>query len=350
VTHTATTLEDGQPKFVFQSAEEEVQVARFSNVAVAQQLSSAMTGTYGGSMFEETEESPIRVRLAARDRRSLNMVNSVNLLTGSPNDQRQPNNRQPQSANPKLINRWVPLSGLGEMKLVPGVNVIPRLDGERSNSVLAFVPPESNVTNLSAFYRDELKEIGERLPPGYSLQTGGEEENSQESLANVMAYVGLLMIIMMAALVVGMQSFRLMMIIAFVAVMSMGFGFAALLAFDTPFGFGAVVGLVGLTGVAINDSIVVLAAMHAERSVRKGDLQAACDVIVESTRHVLATSLTTMAGLTPLLIMGDVLHQPMAVAIGGGVFAATGLALLFSPAAYLLIMPTIRGFSSAETA
>jgi hypothetical protein len=57
-----------------------------------------------------------------------------------------------------------------------------------------------------------------------------------------------------------------------------------------------------------------------------------------------------MAGLMPLLIMGDVLHQPMAVAIGGGVFAATGLALLYSPAAYLLIMPKIRGFYPVDTA
>jgi multidrug efflux pump subunit AcrB len=88
-----------------------------------------------------------------------------------------------------------------------------------------------------------------------------------------------------------MRSFRLIFIIGCVAVMSMGFGFAALLAFDIPFGFGAVVGLVGLTGVAINDSIVVLAAMHEQQKVRQGELSAACDVVVESTRHVLATSL-----------------------------------------------------------
>ncbi len=333
-----TTLEDGQPKFVYESNEEEVQVARFSNVALADQLSSAMVGAFGGSLFEETEESPIRVRLATDSRRDLGMVTSVNLLAANGGN---------SDARPKS-NQWVPVSALGEMKLVPGINVIPREDGQRSNTVAAYVPPEFMVSQLGVHYKDELEKIRQNLPPGYTLKTGGEEENQQESMSNVLAYVGLLMVIMAASLVVGMRSFRLMLIIVCVALMSMGFGFAALAAFNIAFGFGAVVGLVGLIGVAINDSIVVLAALHGNRLARNGDVQAACDVVTESTRHVLATSLTTMAGLTPLIIQGDVLHQAMAVAIGGGVLAATGLALLFSPAAYLMIMPTIRGFSTSE--
>jgi len=347
VRHTRVSLVDGQPKYVFASSEEEMQVARLSNVSVAQQLNSSMTGAFGGSLFEDTEEAPIRVRLATPERRDLNMVTSVNLPTVMP----VAGNVGTGTAQVRTAaagSRWVPLSGLGQMELVPGVYAIPRQDGQRSNTISAFVPPESNVSSLGAFYKDELEAIRERLPAGYSLQTGGEEENQSEGLANVLAYVGLLMVIMVASLVVGMKSFRLMMIIACVGIMSMGSGFAALAAFDIAFGFSCVVGLVGLIGVAINDSIVVLAALHDDERVRRGDLDAACEVIVGSTRHVLATSLTTMAGLLPLIVSSNQLWQPMGVVIGGGVFAATGLALVFAPAAYLLIMPTIRGFEGMK--
>jgi len=331
VTHTTTSLKDGRPKFVFETSEEENKRAGLSNVAVADQLDTALVGTLSGSLFEETEEVPIRVRLAHSTRSDLTNINSVNLVPGI------------ESAA-KSSTSWVPLAGLGEMTLQPGIDVIPRRDGVRSNKIQAYVPPESAVSRLGMYYKDQIEEIRSRLPAGYALETGGEEEDQQDNMANVMAYVGILVVIMIATLVIGMRSFRIMAIVAFVAVMSLGFGLAALAAFDIPFGFGSVIGLVGLTGVAINDSIVVLAAMHADARVRRGDAVAARHIVTASTRHVLATSLTTMAGLLPLMVSNNALWTPMAVAIGGGVFGATGLALFFSPAAYMLLMPTLRGF------
>ena len=62
----------------------------------------------------------------------------------------------------------------------------------------------------------------------------------------------------------------------------------------------------GLVGVAINDTIVVLAAIREDPQARVGEPAAVRDVVVRSTRHVLSTTLTTVAGFTPLMLAGGV--------------------------------------------
>jgi multidrug efflux pump subunit AcrB len=100
----------------------------------------------------------------------------------------------------------------------------------------------------------------------------------------------------------------------------------------------AIIGAMGLIGVAINDSIVVLAAIRADKQARHGDSTAVLNVVMRATRHVVATTLTTIAGFIPLLIGGGGFWPPLAIAIAGGVGGATILALYFAPSAYILLM------------
>jgi multidrug efflux pump subunit AcrB len=62
------------------------------------------------------------------------------------------------------------------------------------------------------------------------------------------------------------------------------------------------------------------------------------EVVLQSTRHIISTSLTTMAGFTPLILGGGGFWPPLAVAIAGGVGGATILALYLAPSAYLILM------------
>ena len=126
-------------------------------------------------------------------------------------------------------------------------------------------------------------------------------------------------------------------IIGGVAVLSVGLALAALWLFGYPFGFMAIVGSMGLVGVAVNDSIVVLAAIRADAKAATGEVEAVRDVVARSTRHVLTTTFTTMAGFTPLLIAGGGFWPPLAVAIAGGVAGATVLGLVLVPSVYVIL-------------
>ena len=133
------------------------------------------------------------------------------------------------------------------------------------------------------------------------------------------------------------RSFRMTAIIAAVAALSVGLGMAALEVGGYPFGFMAIIGTMGLIGVAINDSIVVLAAVREDELARIGDRDAVRNVVVRSSRHVFATTFTTIAGFLPLIIEGGGFWPPLAITIAGGVVGATLLALVFVPSSYLLV-------------
>ncbi|MEL6931284.1 MAG: efflux RND transporter permease subunit, partial [Cyanobacteria bacterium J06600_6] len=90
-------------------------------------------------------------------------------------------------------------------------------------------------------------------------------------------------------------------------------------------------------GVAINDSIVVLAALQSQTTGDRQITQSVEIAVFRSTRHVLTTTITTIAGFMPLLLLGSDFWSPLAICIVSGIVGATLLALYFVPCAYLLI-------------
>ena len=171
------------------------------------------------------------------------------------------------------------------------------------------------------------------------LEFGGQSAERDRAVGNLMASVALLLVLMVAVLVLSFNSFRIALIIGSVAALCVGLSLGALYVFDYPFGFMAIVGTMGLIGVAINDTIVVLAAIKSDPEAAAGDRVAIRKVVIRSTRHIVATTLTTMAGFTPLMLGGGGFWPPVAVSIGMGVLGATLLALFFAPSAYVLVRP-----------
>jgi multidrug efflux pump subunit AcrB len=169
------------------------------------------------------------------------------------------------------------------------------------------------------------------------MEFGGEAKKRDEAVGDLMANVGLLIALMIATLVSAFRSFRAAMIIAIVGGLSIGLGLLAIWLFDFPYGFMGVVGTMGLVGVAVNDAIVVLAGIRDSEAAKWGNIEELADIIVRRTRHIVATSLTTMVGFIPLIMSGGGFWPPVAITIAGGVAGATLLALFFVPCLYLVI-------------
>ena len=155
---------------------------------------------------------------------------------------------------------------------------------------------------------------------------------------------------MLLTLVAVFRSFRCALIIAIVGGLSAGLGPLALSWFGYPFGFMAIVGTMGLVGVAINDSIVVLAAIRADPDARQGHLTHIVAVVVSCTRHIITTTVTTIVGFLPLILGGGGFWPPLAITIAGGVGGATFLALYVVPSLHLLLTgrPTKNSATDVE--
>jgi multidrug efflux pump subunit AcrB len=110
----------------------------------------------------------------------------------------------------------------------------------------------------------------------------------------------------------------------------------------SPFGFTAILGTLGLIGLAVNDSIVVLTAIRTDPLARSGDPAATAAVVLHATRHVLATTITTVVGFLPLMLDPSGFWPPLAIAVCGGLVGATALALYYVPAAHGLLARAAR--------
>ncbi len=322
VIHTRSDMSEVVAKVSLSVPEEEAHVAGLSFGHISTQLSTSLEGMTGGSVLEATEELPVRVRVARDARADLSTISSTDLLT----TQREG------------IFAGISLSAFADVTVVPATAAMTRINGRRMNEVKAYL----NAGVLPAVAQKEfsrrLKASGFALPPGYVLTFGGESLERNDAVGNLMTSVGVLLVLMVATLVLSFGSFRMAGIIGVIAVLSAGPGLGAIWCFGFPFGFTAIIGAMGLIGVAINDSIVVLAALQANRLAGQGDRASVLNVVMKATRHVIATTLTTIAGFIPLLVGGGGFWPPLAIAIAGGVGGATILALYFAPCAYILVM------------
>ena len=328
VTYTNASLAQTLPKLAFQVDEEQARLAGLDNRAIAEQLDANLEGTVGGSILEATEELPVRVRLSGENRGDLDQVASLELL--------------PDVAVGEGDATAVPLSTLGKMELVPELASIPRRNGKRVNTVQGYIAAGVLPSEVLADFKAHLEAINFQLPSGYDFEFGGESAERTAAVDNLMSTVSTLLVLMIATLVLSFSSFRSASIIVVVGISSVGLGFASLWIFNYPLGFMAILGTVGLIGIAINDSIVVLSALRSDAQARQGNRQAMREVVIHSTRHVLTTTITTIAGFVPLLLNGGKFWPPLAICIAGGVGGATLLALFFVPCAYLLLIKRDR--------
>ncbi|MEO0847405.1 MAG: efflux RND transporter permease subunit [Cyanobacteria bacterium J06648_1] len=321
ITHTRASLAEARPQLELVVDEAEVRLTGLNRNAIAAQLNSSLEGTAGGSILESTEELPVKVRLSAPNRDRLEDLTSLDLLSPSENNS----------------SSTIPLSSLGQITLKPELAKISRYNGQRVNTIQGFLTPGVLPDRALTDFKQQLANANWQLPSGYGYEFGGEAEQKNNAIGGLISTVGVIAVLMVATLVLSLGSFRLAAVIGVVAIASFGLGLCSIWLFGYPFGFNPIIGTVGLIGVAINDSIVVLAAIQQHPIAKTGNKRAIRSVVMHSTRHVMATTLTTAIGFVPLLLGGGEFWPPLAVAIAGGVVGATLLALYLIPAAYSIL-------------
>lgn len=317
VTHTRVELNDSSPTVQVNVSTEDAQLAGLRPGEIASQLNAQLEGAVGGFVLQQSEQIPVRVRVAKSQRANFEDLNQMDLVFPSPEGAKR-----------------IPLSAVADLKLAPTAATIVRLRGVRMQEVQVFLQAGTLPSKVLGQVKEKIAESDWTLPPNYKMTFGGETSKRNEAVGNLMASVGLLVAAMITTLVLSIGSFRGAMIIGAVAGMAIGFGGASLYIFGYPFGFMAIVGIMGLIGIAINDSIVVLTALRENPQAASGDEQAILSVTLHETRHVLATTFTTIAGFLPLILAGGGFWPPMAIAIAGGVVGCTLLALIFVPSSF----------------
>jgi multidrug efflux pump subunit AcrB len=319
VLHTRMTMPRGEPKLVFQPEKAKVRLAGLSLRNMATRLQAATEGIEAGRVIEGLADLPVRVRRPDAARADLGAIESMNLAVSG-------------------RRAAVPIGSLGRFALEPELGAITRLNGVRTNTIEGFPREGALPIDITREVLERLDTEGFSLPPGYRLTIAGDAEQSDEATGNLTLYAPLIGTLMMATLILVFRSVRVFAILVAVGGLSAGLGLAATWVIDFPISFNTILGTLGLVGVAFNNSIVVLAALRANPDARAGDPEALAEEVLGTSRHLLSTTLTTIGGFLPLLLLtGGNFWPSLAIVLAGGVAGAMILAMFFTPASYRLL-------------
>ena len=319
------------------AGKDEIQITRltragetlgFSLGEVANQVRDAFFGNEVQRLQRGRDEVKVMVRLPEVDRRKVETIENLELKAPS--------------------GEWVALREVAEYQFGSGPAVINRTDRKRAIKVTADVDDNTNANEVVARYTKEaLSEIDSRFP---TVKWGfeGEQEDQANSVREIgIGFLGAL-IVMYVLIAIPLKSYFQPLIILSVIPFGLIGGIWGHAALGMNLSIMSMVGFVALAGVVVNDSLVMVDFVNRHREELGSAREAALQAGGRRFRAILLTSLTTFAGLLPMLAEQDMQAQfliPMAVSLGFGIIFATAITLFLVPGVYVVMDDMQRVFA-----
>jgi cobalt-zinc-cadmium resistance protein CzcA len=282
---------------------------------VREVMDAAISGTYVSDMIEGQRRFAIVLRLPEQYRRDPGALNSL-LLTAPGGEQ-------------------VRLGQVARVVEARGPEVISREDGQRRIVVQANVRGR----DLGGFVAEARRELdrGLPLPPGYSIDWGGQFENQERATRRLLIVLPASVLIIFALLFSSFQSVPQALLILLNVPFALVGGIAALWLRGLTLNLSASIGFIALFGVAVLNGIVLVSSINHLRSEGLRTKEAIIEGAMLRLRPVLMTALVASFGFIPMALAtstGAEVQRPLATVVIGGLVTATGLTLFLLPILY----------------
>ena len=291
-------------------------VARYGlNASQVLDVVEALGGRTVGTLVEGNARFDIRVRIRPEDREDIDRIRELRIADGT--------------------GRAIPLTQVAQVLMEDGPAQISRERGRRRITV------EANVRgrDIASFVGEAQAAVARqvRLPPGYSMEWGGQFQNLQEATARLTLVVPAALALIFAILYVMFGSFRLAGLIFINVPFAATGGIIALWLRGLPFSISAAVGFIALFGIAVLNGVVLVSYIVEQRREGKDAVAAAREAAMIRLRPVLMTATVASLGFLPMAVStsaGAEVQRPLATVVIGGLVTATMLTLLVLPSLY----------------
>jgi multidrug efflux pump subunit AcrB len=228
--------------------------------------------------------------------------------------------------------RQVPLDQVGHSEIRLEEPILKRRDRTpvitvRSDINEATQPPEVSKQVLTA-----LQPLISSLPTGYRIEMGGSIEEAEKANAALAKIFPVMIAATLIIIMLQVRSFSMLAMVLLTAPLGLVGVVPALLLFNQPFGFNAILGLIGLAGILMRNTLILTEQIKENRAAGLDDYHAVVEATVQRTRPVILTALAAVLAFVPLT--HSVFWGSMAYTLIGGTAVGTVLILLFLPALY----------------
>lgn len=218
----------------------------------------------------------------------------------------------------------------GDFRLKANPNEITRENGDRSLSVSASVKEGYSSTIINKDLESFANSMD--LPAEYSWKTGGANEENEKSVQSILQAMILAFVLILATLVIQLGSYRKALIVMLVIPLALSGVFIVFALTGTPLSFPALIGVLALFGIVVNNSIILVDKINLNLKVKMDLTESIIDASVSRLEPIALGSITTIIGLTPIT-----LSDPLWQGLGGAIIAG----LMFSGTIMLFFIPVI---------
>ena len=294
---------------------------------LGRQVRQAFFGAQAQRIQRGRDDVRVMVRYPKRQRRSVDSLYQMRI-------------RAPGGAQ-------VPFANVADAEIGQGYSTIRRVDRNRVVNVSADInKKQGNLNQVISDLQPFLEELRIKYPSvRYSFE--GEQREESESYGSL--YFGMLFVLfaIYSLLAIPFRSYLQPIIVMLIIPFSVVGAILGHMIMGMNLSIMSVMGLLALSGVVVNDSLVLVDWINRRRREGMGIRDAVRNAGVARFRAILLTSLTTFAGLMPLIFEKSTQAQfliPMAVSLGFGILFATFITLILVPVCYLLLEDIIGLF------
>lgn len=300
------------PVLRFVPDQDRLNLIGLSPAAVGQQLQFLLSGITVTQVREDIRNVPVVARSAGSERLDPARLADFSLMSRD--------------------GRQIPLDQIGHSEIRLEEPILKRRDRTpvitiRSDINEATQPPEVSKQIMTA-----LQPLIASLPAGYRIEMGGSIEEAGKANVALGKVFPVMIAVTLIVIMLQVRSFSMMAMVLFTAPLGVIGVVPTLLVFNQPFGFNAILGLIGLAGILMRNTLILTEQIEENRAAGLDDYHAVIEATVQRTRPVILTALAAVLAFIPLT--HSVFWGSMAYTLIGGTAVGTVLILLFLPALY----------------
>jgi len=283
-----------------------------SPAEAAQQLQMLLSGIPVTQVRENIRNVPVIARSAGENRLDPERLADFSLTSRS--------------------GRQVPLDQVGRYEIRLEEPILKRRDRIPVITARADVNEATQPPEVSQQVMKALQPLIASLPPGYRIEMAGNIEESMKANVALAKIFPLMIAAMLVVVILQVRSLSAMTMVMLTAPLGLAGVVPTLLIFNQPFGFNAILGLIGLAGILMRNTLILTEQIKENRASGLDDYHAIVEATVQRTRPVILTALAAVLAFIPLT--HSVFWGSMAYTLIGGTAVGTALILLFLPALY----------------
>ena len=298
--------------------------------SVRRTLQTTLSGLQIGEFREQDETIKVMLREPSNTRNLLSALNAIYVKTAD--------------------GASVPLRQVANVRVMLEPGIQWRRDRLPSVTVRGVVPDGVQSPDITNAVFAQLKPLRDSLPAGYRIEMQGAVEESATSQTSINEKMPAMLLVILLLLMIQLQHFGKTVMVLATGPLGLIGAAAALLVFQAPFGFVAILGVIALAGIIMRNSVILVDQIQQDLTAGHDAVTAIVESAVRRFRPITLTAAAAVLALIPLA--REVFWAPMALAMMGGVIAGTVLTLTFLPALYALAfrvaMPKSRKGQSAD--